>query len=247
MTKQNRIVKDSVLGSTRLYFNDENRVRTRAEFLRVYRTCPPIKRRGVVVFVEKTDTPDTPTRLGITVTKKTIGKANKRNQLRRRVREIFRNALPALRPGHIVIVNLTNAALTMNYHQLRKSLFDAWTESGLFSAQPPTEDANTPAKTPAPDDAPSTCAKVMAVIESPFRLTMLGFIKLYRMTISPIMPPICRFYPSCSAYGLECLQTLPFHKALPLIIWRIIRCNPLCKGGYDPVPNGRHPMPDTKK
>jgi hypothetical protein len=50
------------------------------------------------------------------------------------------------------------------------------------------------------------------------------------------MPPACRFHPSCSAYGLEAFQTHPFHRALVLTVWRIMRCNPFNAGGYDPVP-----------
>lgn len=46
----------------------------------------------------------------------------------------------------------------------------------------------------------------------------------------------CRYHPSCSFYGLECYQKFGFLKATSLTIWRILRCNPLSKGGYDPVP-----------
>lgn len=61
-------------------------------------------------------------------------------------------------------------------------------------------------------------------------------IRLYRKCISPLFPPSCRFHPSCSAYGLEAFQKHPFHRALWLTVWRIMRCNPFNPGGYDPVP-----------
>ncbi|MCX7963656.1 MAG: membrane protein insertion efficiency factor YidD [Candidatus Sumerlaea chitinivorans] len=61
-------------------------------------------------------------------------------------------------------------------------------------------------------------------------------IRLYQRLISPVLPPSCRFYPTCSNYALEALQTHGLFRALGLIVWRLARCQPLCKGGYDPVP-----------
>ncbi|KER11023.1 MAG: membrane protein insertion efficiency factor [[Candidatus Thermochlorobacteriaceae] bacterium GBChlB] len=61
-------------------------------------------------------------------------------------------------------------------------------------------------------------------------------IKLYRAILSPYFGNGCRFEPTCSAYGLQAFQTHHFFRALYLTVWRIVRCNPLVKGGYDPVP-----------
>ena len=65
---------------------------------------------------------------------------------------------------------------------------------------------------------------------------MIGLVKLYRKFISPIKPPCCRFTPTCSAYALEAFEKRGFFVGLILTVWRILRCNPFCKGGYDPVP-----------
>ena len=62
------------------------------------------------------------------------------------------------------------------------------------------------------------------------------FVRLYRKWISPIKPPCCRFSPTCSAYALEAFQKRGFLAGLILTVWRILRCNPFSKGGYDPVP-----------
>ncbi len=62
------------------------------------------------------------------------------------------------------------------------------------------------------------------------------FIKLYRKFISPLKPPCCRFTPTCSQYAIEALEVHGFFKGSLLAIWRILRCNPFGKGGYDPVP-----------
>ena len=65
---------------------------------------------------------------------------------------------------------------------------------------------------------------------------MIGIIKLYRKFISPIKPRCCRFTPSCSEYALEAFRKRGFFVGFILTVWRILRCNPFCKGGYDPVP-----------
>ena len=74
-------------------------------------------------------------------------------------------------------------------------------------------------------------------------------IRFYRKVISPLFPPSCRFFPSCSAYGLACFQKHSFFRALGLTVWRILRCNPFNKGGYDPVPepHGSAPTQDRDK
>jgi putative membrane protein insertion efficiency factor len=61
-------------------------------------------------------------------------------------------------------------------------------------------------------------------------------IKGYQRFISPALPPCCRFYPSCSVYAIEAIQKHGPLKGLCLSAARILRCNPFCKGGYDPVP-----------
>lgn len=61
-------------------------------------------------------------------------------------------------------------------------------------------------------------------------------IRVYRRWISPFTPPTCRFTPTCSAYAEEALRELGPWRGIPLTVWRIARCQPLCRGGYDPVP-----------
>ncbi len=65
---------------------------------------------------------------------------------------------------------------------------------------------------------------------------LIKLIKLYQNGISKNTPNSCRFTPTCSAYAVEALNKRGLFVALALIIWRLLRCNPLCKGGYDPVP-----------
>ena len=65
---------------------------------------------------------------------------------------------------------------------------------------------------------------------------LLGLILFYRKYLSPLKSTKCPYYPSCSQYGLEAVERFGFVKGGFLIIWRIFRCNPFSKGGYDPVP-----------
>lgn len=71
---------------------------------------------------------------------------------------------------------------------------------------------------------------------NPVRLGLIGFLRLYRLLISPLYGQVCRFYPTCSAYALEAVR---HHGALAgsyLSARRLARCHPWSSGGYDPVP-----------
>lgn len=60
-------------------------------------------------------------------------------------------------------------------------------------------------------------------------------IRFYQKTFSIWLGPCCRFYPSCSHYALEAIETLPLPKALFKIAYRLLRCGPWSKGGMDPL------------
>lgn len=66
-------------------------------------------------------------------------------------------------------------------------------------------------------------------------------IRFYRKFLSPLKrTPTCRFHPTCSAYALEAFTKRGFFVGFGLTVWRILRCNPFCVGGYDPVPEKKH-------
>ncbi len=64
----------------------------------------------------------------------------------------------------------------------------------------------------------------------------LGLIKLYQNTVSKMLPPVCRFQPTCSQYAFESIKRYGFARGSWLAAKRIARCNPFSEGGYDPVP-----------
>ena len=65
---------------------------------------------------------------------------------------------------------------------------------------------------------------------------LILLILFYRKYISPLKSTKCPYFPTCSEYGLEAVEKYGAFKGGFLALWRIIRCNPLSKGGYDPVP-----------
>lgn len=68
---------------------------------------------------------------------------------------------------------------------------------------------------------------------------LIWLIKFYRKNISPNTLPSCKFTPTCSQYGLEAIERFGAIKGGFMTLWRILRCNPFSKGGYDPVPQKR--------
>ncbi len=78
---------------------------------------------------------------------------------------------------------------------------------------------------------------ILRLIDRLFRRLLLAGVHGYQRYLGWLMGGHCRFVPSCSCYAEEALQRGPLWKAVLLIVWRLARCQPLCKGGFDPVPD----------
>lgn len=65
---------------------------------------------------------------------------------------------------------------------------------------------------------------------------LLALIRFYQTAISPHTSAHCKYIPTCSQYGYEAIERFGALKGTALAVWRILRCNPFSKGGYDPVP-----------
>jgi uncharacterized protein len=68
------------------------------------------------------------------------------------------------------------------------------------------------------------------------RMLLVALIHLYQRTLSPWLGPRCRFYPSCSHYAVEALETHGLARGVGLTARRLLRCHPFHPGGFDPVP-----------
>lgn len=68
---------------------------------------------------------------------------------------------------------------------------------------------------------------------------LIAMVRFYQIVLSPLKFPTCRFYPTCSDYFIQAVRVHGSFKGFFLGVWRILRCNPLVKGGYDPVPPAR--------
>lgn len=70
----------------------------------------------------------------------------------------------------------------------------------------------------------------------PARLLM-ALVRVYQLFVSPLLPPACRFYPSCSRYAMQALREHGAVRGTGLAVWRVLKCHPFHPGGYDPVPH----------
>ncbi|MEZ4219824.1 MAG: membrane protein insertion efficiency factor YidD [Polyangiaceae bacterium] len=65
---------------------------------------------------------------------------------------------------------------------------------------------------------------------------LIALIRVYQLTLSPLLGPVCRFEPSCSRYAVRCLELHGAFRGSLLTFWRLLRCHPFHPGGYDPPP-----------
>ncbi|MDR0548046.1 MAG: membrane protein insertion efficiency factor YidD [Deltaproteobacteria bacterium] len=83
--------------------------------------------------------------------------------------------------------------------------------------------------------------RVLAFVSQALVKTVLALILFYQRFISPLWPPVCRFYPSCSAYSAQAFRLYGFWRGAFLTLRRLARCHPWNPGGYDPVPEKQLP------
>ncbi|MGD9901477.1 MAG: membrane protein insertion efficiency factor YidD [Spirochaetales bacterium] len=79
--------------------------------------------------------------------------------------------------------------------------------------------------------------KIVKILLYPIKLLLIGLIYFYKIFISPILPKSCIYTPTCSTYSLEAIKRFGPIKGSFLSAKRIISCNPMAKGGFDPVPD----------
>ena len=80
----------------------------------------------------------------------------------------------------------------------------------------------------------------------PLRWALIGFLRAYRLLISPLYGQVCRYHPSCSAYALEAVTERGSVVGTWLAVRRLGRCHPWAAGGYDPVPRRAAPTESSR-
>lgn len=65
---------------------------------------------------------------------------------------------------------------------------------------------------------------------------LICLVRAYQLTLGAVLPRVCRFEPTCSTYTIEAFKEYGLFRGLALSLYRIVRCNPFCDGGWDPVP-----------
>ena len=230
------------------------RLHSQADISRTIRQGRRARRGSLVVHVQVGDGGDQPARAAFAVSK-AVGDSVTRHRVVRRLRGLMPPLLDRLPGGSEVVVRAMPESATASSAHLRDDLERALER--VTPLAPPTDtDArecavvrpestgntstgahSTPSEAAVDDQPPrSGVQRVLYWIGWPIRSLLLGLIWVYRHTISPILPPTCRYHPSCSAYGFEALQVHGAAKGTVLTAWRVLRCNPFTPGGLDPVP-----------
>lgn len=179
-------------------------------------------------------------RLGITVTKK-VGSAVTRNRIKRQVREFFRHKAPAWPVDLDLVVIARHSAGSKSPAELAADLKKADQKLKHLAVTGPGGPGKSPDEVSAAAPPKAAAAEGPAEAENCQALTWpgrlaLGLIRFYQRFVSPLLPPACRFWPTCSQYAAEALKRHGFLYGSYLAGRRLLRCHPFHPGGYDPVP-----------
>ena len=189
-------------------------------------------------------------RLGVTATRKT-GPAVTRNLIKRLVRELFRLNNHRWPVGLDLVFIARPEAGSQSKAGLRADLalaerkIAAWSwpasQGGPASRKQkrPERPRDSSPETPIQNDDPGAAEPSRDLfslwLAIPGRLA-LGLIFLYQRFISPLLPPACRFWPTCSNYAASAIKIHGFWRGSNLAVRRLLKCHPFHPGGYDPVP-----------
>ena len=216
------------------------RLNSRSEISRTIRHGQRARRGAVVVHVQVGDGSGGTSRAAFAVSK-AVGDSVARHRVVRRLRALMPPLLERLPAGTDVVVRAMPEAAAASSADLQDDLERSLSRITPLGPAPhgptgDTESAGRPAGATQETTPRSGPGLVIWWLGWPIRSLLLGLIWVYRHTISPILPPTCRYHPSCSAYGFESLQVHGAAKGVLLTGWRVLRCNPFSRGGLDPVP-----------
>lgn len=186
------------------------------------------------------------------VVPKKVGKAHDRNRARRRLRERFRLiwVQNEVLDGHDLIFLATTQTVAASTEQLDEALNEVLRRmSRKVGADFPIPRVKTEKESL---EEPKTPDSPLSILDSPLPTptlavrAALGAVGFYQRFVSPGLPPSCRFMPTCSAYTYGAIERFGLGRGVLLGAHRLCRCQPLSRGGFDPVPT-RFPRFDLRR
>ena len=205
-------------------FAKSKRVLRHADFQRVYKLGRRQFTGNMTVFFLRRAAPEPATdhgaslRVGFTVGK-VLGGSVERNRLKRRMREAVRTSWPEVEAPVDVVFHPRKSVIEMPFAEVAREV-----ARGLQLAVQRAREAQ--------EKKPANAGgrEMKAVIQA----ALLG----YKRWISPMLPHACRFVPTCSEYALEAVERHGVLRGSWLALMRLLRCHPLARAGFDPVPAG---------
>ena len=177
------------------------------QFQYVYKNGKSFANRYLVMYIKENGTEQN--RIGISVSKK-VGNSIVRHRVTRLIRESYRLHEAIFNSGLDIVIVARKSAASVGYEEIEKSLLHLGKLHQII--------------------------KVYFYWNETMEKILIAGIRFYQKYISPMKSTKCPYIPSCSQYGLEAIQKYGALKGGLLALWRIIRCNPFSKGGFDPVP-----------
>lgn len=96
---------------------------------------------------------------------------------------------------------------------------------------------DTESSLPRMPEGAGTGARLLHILRIAPRMPFVWFMRAYRTVVSPLYGDVCKYYPSCSKYGLDAFEVHGALRGGAMTAWRVLRCNPLSHGGVDHVPD----------
>ncbi len=218
---------------------------TSSQFERAFNKSQVVRHPLLQVRAHKRDDETNVVRAAFVVPKKQ-GKAHDRNRTKRRLRERFRlhpRRNEARLRGCDLIFLTTPATSNASTQELDAALDEVLRRLGkrMNDGEVNRREVAVPVQEVVAQVEVDEQKKSVEFKRAPISWFFLALIRFYQRAISPILPPSCRFFPTCSAYTALAIEKHGAFWGTLLGAWRICRCTPLCKGGFDPVPETLNP------